>query len=108
MAQAFGTVVLDTPEAKIFNVTVLEDDTEAADVGLMTFGSAGMCNMDAPAAEKLVCEVTAQAATPANAVTISIHDPTIFGFRMTKTSVAVATGFTHTFRIYLHSRSFFR
>lgn len=104
---AFGTVILDSPEAKIFNVTINENEAVATDT-LMLFAAGGMTNFNQAPQEKYWVEITDAAIVMTIDVAFGISAPTTTGFTLTKTSAAGVGPIVHTFRVYMHSRRFYQ
>ncbi len=107
MAVAFGIVTLDTPEAKIFDVTITEDEVVGTD-NLMLFAAGNMTNFNQAPQEKYWVETTATGIVMTIAVTFGISAPTVTGFHLVKTSAAGVGAIVHTFRVYMHARRFYQ
>ena len=113
MACAFtaGGVLLDSPEAKVFQIDVPENDpvnTPSA----MTFAGAGplgggMGILNAVPQEVYWIEVTPVAAVPTVACCISISAVSTVGFNIIKTSAQSAQAINHTYQVYIHTRRFY-
>jgi hypothetical protein len=114
MASAFtaGGVLLDSPEAKVFQIDVPENDPVNTPTA-MTFAGAGplgggMGLLNAVPQEYYAIEVTPNAAVPTVACRIAINGMSTTGFTVLKTSVQSAQAVNHTYQVYVHTRRFYQ
>jgi len=107
MSVAFGNIILDTPEAKIFEVVITEDEAVNNQTNML-FAAGGMTNFNQPAQEKFWVETTDTAIVMTIDVAFSIFAPTTMGFQLVKTSAAGVGAIEHTFRVYMHARRFYQ
>jgi len=106
-----GGVLLDTPEAKVFQIDVPENDPVNTPTA-MTFAGAGplgggMVALKAVPQEVYAIEVTPAASVPTVACAIAITSVTTAGFGVLKTSVQSAQAINHTYQVYMHTRRFY-
>lgn len=100
MAALFGTVYVNTPFYKCFDVTSIESDAANTSTAL-TFAGGGMVNLaGAPQVWWMQDVTNGVVATAMNE--IAINSITTFGFNVLKTSATPGvSAIRHTFRVYM-------
>jgi len=108
MAASFtvGGIVLDSPEAKIFDIDVPEGDPVDTATAL-TFAGGNMVALNAVPQEVFFTETTEAADAPTVTCNISLDLISRTGFTVVKTSVAGAA-VTHRWHVYIHTRRFYQ
>ena len=106
MATSLSSVILDTPEAKIFELTVPQNDAIRTET-VHTFAGLTMTNFNAVPREYFMVDVTPATANPTVTTTISISAISTLGFTTVATSVGGAA-VNRTYRVYMHSRRFYQ
>lgn len=105
MAVTHSSVQLDSPEAKIFELTVPQNDAIRT-ATVLTFAGGNMTNLNAAPIEYYVVDRTTAATNPTVTTSISISAVSALGFTVVATSVAGAA-VNRLFRVYMHTRPFY-
>lgn len=105
MPTTFAGIVMDTPQYKIFDILVPEDDAINV-VTILTFNAGGLTDFDEDPQVFWSLEETQVGATPTVNTTVGIYAVSATGFRTMRDSVApgAPSGVSHTYRVFMTSR----